>query len=60
MTTPKTLGQIAYEADAIHSDTWGAWTEASSTTQYHYERIAQAVAREVKRRGKKGKGNASN
>jgi hypothetical protein len=50
MKPRKLLGQIAYEADKITSS-WGlTWEEASSGTRSVYERIAQAVARAVKRR----------
>lgn len=50
MTQRKTLGQIAYEAGI----TWPAWDTWDQVHKDHYERMAQAVARAVRRRGKGG------
>jgi hypothetical protein len=50
MTTQKSLGQIAYEADPLNDAMADPWAEASPGTRAAYEQIAQAVAREVLRR----------
>lgn len=49
---PKTLGQIAYEADTNKSRRawWGPWEGARASLRVTYEDMAHAVAREVQRR----------
>lgn len=50
MTTPKTLGQIAWE---IETDGYGwTWEEVHDQDRAHWERIAQAVAAAVVERQK--------
>lgn len=51
MTAPKSLGQIAYEE--YTNDRFRRWADLLPSTREAYERMATAVARAVKRRGKK-------
>lgn len=55
MKKPKSLGQIAYEANKQRVEIYGAWAELPPGMKEFYSTVAAAVARAVRRRerGKK-------
>lgn len=55
MTKPKPLGQIAYEASTHDITLPVLWKYLLAGRKAHYQHIADCIAREVKRRGRKAK-----
>ena len=54
MKTPKTLGQVAYEAtpDEGGKSNFGEWNQAPEVVRRVHEKMAKAIEREVKKRTK--------
>lgn len=52
MKNKKSLGQIAFEKSYYKNN---PWMDQVSESKYYWNRIAKAVAKEVRRRMKKGR-----